>query len=141
MPDVFGIQPDHAGLERIRNPQRAAHIRGPDVAGEAILHGVGDLDGVILVAERDHGEERTEHFLLRDAHLGVRAGDECWLHIMPAAGAVMRLCAPPDDSATLPPDLEKKAKIFQMALGRQDAAYPAAGSPLKGPAAGPRTEK
>ena len=58
MADVFGIEPDHAGLQRIGHPQRAAHVAGPDIAGQAVLHAVGDLDRVLLVLERDHGQER-----------------------------------------------------------------------------------
>src|ERR1700730_7567692 len=93
MADVFGIEPDHAGFQRVRDSQRTAHIAGPDIAGEAILHGIGDLDRVILIAERDHREERAEYFLLRHAHLGMRAGDERRLHVVSAAGSVMRLAA------------------------------------------------
>ena len=50
MADVFGIQPDHAGLQCIGDAQRAAHVGGPDIAGEAVLHVIGDLDRVVLVA-------------------------------------------------------------------------------------------
>src|ERR1700722_8272113 len=63
MADVFGIQPDHAGLERVGDPQRAAHLRGPVVAGQSVLYRVGDLDGVAFIAEWRHGEGRTEIFL------------------------------------------------------------------------------
>src|SRR5258708_5017323 len=91
MADVFGIEPDHAGLERVRHAERAAHIAGPDVTGEAILHAIGNSDGVALVPEGNDGQERSEYFFLGYAHPGMRAGDKCRLHIMPAAGAVMRL--------------------------------------------------
>ena len=75
MPDVFGIAPDHAGFQRIFNAQRPAHLAGPDIAGKAVLHAIGDRNGVGFVLERNHRQERTEHFLLRDTHVGAPAGD------------------------------------------------------------------
>ena len=69
MADVFRVEPDHAGLQRVGDAQRAAHVVGPDIAGQAVVDVVGDLDGVGLVLEGHHGQERAEHFLLRHAHL------------------------------------------------------------------------
>src|ERR1700716_2431840 len=68
-----GGQPDHAGLERVGAARRAPNVGGPDVTGKAILHGVGDLDGIILVTKWNNGQEWPEHFFLRDAHPGMRA--------------------------------------------------------------------
>src|SRR5215468_7024682 len=34
MADIFGVEPDHAGFQRIGHAQRAAHVAGPDIAGE-----------------------------------------------------------------------------------------------------------
>ena len=116
MADVFRIEPDHAGLQRVGDAQRAAHVAGPDVAGQAVLHAVGDLDRVVLVAERDHGQERSEHFLLRDAHPGDGAGDQRRLDVMPAAGTVMRLAADGDGRAVLPRDVEIAADLCEMPL-------------------------
>jgi len=44
MADVFGVEPDHAGFQFVRDAQRAAHVAGPDVTGEALLHAIGDFD-------------------------------------------------------------------------------------------------
>ena len=116
MADVFRIEPDHAGLQRIGHPQRAAHVAGPDIAGQAILHAIGDLDRVVLVLEGDHGQERAEHFLLRHPHFRMRAGDQRRLHVMSAAGAVMRLAADRNGGAVLLRDVEIAADFGEMPL-------------------------
>mgnify|MGYP003694013469 CR=1 FL=1 len=64
----------------------------------------------------DHGQERAEHFFLRHSHLCVRAGDQRRLHIVTAAGAVMRLAADRNRRAVLPRDVEIAADFRQMPL-------------------------
>src|SRR5439155_24160941 len=123
MADIFGVEPDHAGLPRVGHPQRAAHVAGPDVAGQAILHTVGDLDRVLLVLEGDHGQERAEYFFLRDPHFRMRAGDQRRLNVIPAAGAVMRLSADSDGSAVLLCDVEIAAYLGKMSLVGQRPAF------------------
>src|SRR5438132_6721402 len=113
MADVFRIEPDHAGLQRIGHTQRAAHVAGPDVAGKAIAYAIGDLDGVGLVSERDYGQERAENLFLRDAHVRAGIGDERRSHIMPAAWTVLRLAADGDGGAVLFRDVEIAATFCQ----------------------------
>jgi len=96
--------------------QRATHIAGPDIAGETIVHIIGNFDRVSLVAERDCGEERPEHLLLRDAHFCVRADDQGRLHIVPAAGAVMRFAVDGNDRSVLPRHVEIRADLCEMSF-------------------------
>jgi hypothetical protein len=41
---VVGVEPDHAGLDGMGDAVAALEIRGPDVGGETVLGGVGQLD-------------------------------------------------------------------------------------------------
>ncbi len=123
MADILRIEPDHAGFQRVGDAQRAAGIRGPDIAGEAILHVIGDGDGIRLVPERDHREERTEHFLLRHAHAGLCIDHQSRLHIMSAAGTVIGLAADGDGGAVLPRDVEIAAHLGMMPRMDQRADF------------------
>ena len=60
VPNILGIEPDHASFKGVRDAQCAAHVRGPDVTCEAILYGVRDLDGIVLIAERNYGQEWSD---------------------------------------------------------------------------------
>src|SRR6185437_10338108 len=50
MADVFRVEPDHAGFQRICDAQGPAHVVGPDVAGEPVFHVVGDRDRILLIS-------------------------------------------------------------------------------------------
>src|ERR1700722_5636326 len=49
-----------AGLHRPGHPDRAAHVTGPDGAGQPVRRVVGELDGAGLVLERGHRHHRPE---------------------------------------------------------------------------------
>src|SRR3954470_10893205 len=42
--DVVRVQPDHAGLDRLRDAVAAGQVAGPDVAGEPVTDVVGQRD-------------------------------------------------------------------------------------------------
>ena len=71
MADVFRIDPDHAGLERLRDAVRAADVAGPDVGRETVVDVIGHADRIRFVLERNCGQHRSEDFLLRDPHGGL----------------------------------------------------------------------
>src|ERR1700734_4055247 len=68
---AIGVDPDGAGLEALRHRKCGPDVLGPDASREAVLGVVGDLDRFFLVVESDYREDRAEHFLLRDAHIGL----------------------------------------------------------------------
>src|SRR5947209_17885413 len=70
MAHVFGIDPDHAGLETSRDPMRAAEIARPDITGEPVAHVVADPDSLRLILEWDDSQHGAENLLLRNAHFG-----------------------------------------------------------------------
>src|SRR6266705_2795404 len=51
------------GLHRAGDPDRPAHVAGPDGAGQAVGRVVGDGHGLRLIGKRGHGHHRAEHFL------------------------------------------------------------------------------
>ena len=52
----------------------AAPILGPDTCRQAIDNIIADTDGVLLVLEFDHRENRAEHFFLCDAQAFIAHG-------------------------------------------------------------------
>jgi hypothetical protein len=66
----------HAGAQAADHTAGALDVGRLDVAGEAVVAGVGQLDGVVLVAERCHAEHRPEDLLAEDAHLGGHVGED-----------------------------------------------------------------
>src|ERR1700728_4032888 len=65
------VDRDLARLHAAGQPDRAAHVAGPDRRVEAVFGPVGDRDGIILVVEAEHRQDRPEDLLLRDAHVGA----------------------------------------------------------------------
>ena len=55
MADIFGIDPDHARLQRVSKPEGAGHVIGPQIRRQAVLRVIGDVQRVRLVFERDGG--------------------------------------------------------------------------------------
>jgi hypothetical protein len=84
MPVVLGVDPHHAGLERTREPVRAAHVVRPKVGGQAVAHVVRERERVLFVGERDHGEHGPEDLLLRHAHAIVRGREHRRLYVVAA---------------------------------------------------------
>ena len=118
---VVGVEPDHAGFEFVGDAQRAAEVVGPDVAGEAVAHRIGDGERVGFVLERDHGEHRPEDLVLRDPHAAVDIGDQRRLDVVAAAGAVMPRRRRPGSRAFLPRDIEIRRDLGDMAFVDQRA--------------------
>src|SRR5271168_4829971 len=72
----IGVDPDRAGFEALGHAEGGPDALGPHARGKPVLGVVGDLDRLFLVVESDHREDRAEHFLLRDAHLGLDPGED-----------------------------------------------------------------
>ena len=60
------VDRQRAGLDAARDPQRPAHVAGPDRPGQAVLGVVGHRDRVGLVVERQHRDDRPEDLLAPD---------------------------------------------------------------------------
>src|ERR1700722_960516 len=73
---AIGVDPDGPGLEALRHRKGGPDVLGPDASRKAVLGVVGDLDRLFLVVESDYREDRAEHFLLRDAHIGLDPGED-----------------------------------------------------------------
>src|SRR5262249_21326698 len=67
--EVVGVDPDRSRLERARGAQGLLDVARPDRRGEPVDRGVADRDGLLLVLERERGEDRSEDLLARDRHL------------------------------------------------------------------------
>ena len=63
------VDGEDAGLERPGHPQGARPVLGPDRPRKAVRRVVRNPDGIGLVLESDHGGDRAEHLLARDAIL------------------------------------------------------------------------
>src|SRR6202167_2461583 len=72
----IGVDPDRSGLEAFGHAEGGPDALGPHARGKPVLGVVGDLDRLFLIVESDHREHRAEHFLLRDAHLGLHPGED-----------------------------------------------------------------
>src|SRR4051812_31110882 len=62
-----GVDRDHAGLDRARDPQRLGAVAGPDRPREPVDRVVAKRDRLGLVAERQHDRHRAEDLLARRA--------------------------------------------------------------------------
>ena len=75
---VVGVEPHHAGLDRLREVVRAAQVARPDVGGEPVLHAVGERERLVVGVERRDRDDRAEDLLLEDPgvrrHVGEHGG-------------------------------------------------------------------
>src|SRR3989454_8110545 len=69
------IDGEDAGLERPSHPQGARPVLCPDRSRKPVRRVVRNPDGIGLVLESDHGGDRAEHLLARDAILVRRLND------------------------------------------------------------------
>src|SRR4051794_21996539 len=79
--DEPAVDPHRPGLEPAGEGQRPGDVAGVDTGAEAVAEAVGELQRLLLVAERGHGEDGPEHLLAGDAGRRVdavedRGGDE-----------------------------------------------------------------
>src|ERR1700681_3668005 len=58
---LIAIDPDRAGAQRFGNAMRLADVLGPDAAAEAEGGGVGALDQIVAVLERDRRDDGAEN--------------------------------------------------------------------------------
>ncbi len=77
---LVAIDPDRAGAQRLRDLVRLADIGGPDAGAEAEGGGVGALDQLVRILERDRRDHRAEDLFLRDAHVVLHIGKHRRLH-------------------------------------------------------------
>src|SRR4051794_6423073 len=60
------VDPDVAGVEVRRDPQRAVEVARDEVRGEAVARPVRQRDRLLLVADARDREHRPEHLVLRE---------------------------------------------------------------------------
>jgi len=51
-------------LDELKDFRGVIRIKG---AGESIADGIGDVEGLVKIADADYGENRTENLFLRDS--------------------------------------------------------------------------
>ncbi len=66
---VEAVDPDDAGAQRSCEPMCTRDVARPDRGGEAVDRVVRDGDRLVLVDERDRGEDGAEDLLARDPHV------------------------------------------------------------------------
>src|SRR5688572_1626963 len=120
MDRAVGVHADHAGLQRLRGPQRFADVAAPDRAAEAVRRRVGELERLLFGVERDDRDHRTEDLLLGDPHVVRHAIEDRREQIRAIGqGRIVRLGAADDDRRALAqPDLD--VVLDPVALLRAD---------------------
>ena len=74
--DQAAVEADHAGLERLADPQAAGQVAGVDVGDQAVLGVVGQPDRLVLVGERDDRGDRAEDLLAAGSRAPARHVDQ-----------------------------------------------------------------
>src|SRR5262245_25802020 len=64
---LVAVDPHHAGTQLAREAVRTRQVRRPESRAEAVVGAVGDPKRLVVVLEGQHGDERPEDLLLRDA--------------------------------------------------------------------------
>src|SRR4051812_9239811 len=119
--DEPAVDPHRPGLEPAGEGQRPGDVAGVDTGAEAVAQSVGELQRLLLVAERGHGEDRPEHLLAGDAGRGVdavedRGGDEI------AALEAGRAAAAGDEAGAVAAGLGEVSGDALVLLGRDQRA-------------------
>ena len=99
---VLGVDPAHAGVDRVRHAVRSPNVVGPHVGGEAVRGRVGQADGVGLVAERHGDQDRSEDLLAEHPHRLVHLADDRRREVV-ALGPVGRSLTAGEDARALLP--------------------------------------
>src|SRR5690606_14922398 len=73
---VVGVDPDGARLDAACDAVRAFDVARPDPGREAVDRVVRERDGLLLVTERQRGEDRPEDLLAGDRVLGRDAVED-----------------------------------------------------------------
>jgi len=74
--EVVVVDPDRAGAQALGHPDGAGRVAAPHGAGQAVPGVVGHGDRVVVVVDRDHGQDRAEDLLLGDARGRVGPGED-----------------------------------------------------------------
>src|SRR5438552_11637269 len=74
--DVVAVDPHRSGADGARHPVRLADVTRPHAGGEAVGRVVALQHGVVLVLERDDGDDRAEYLLTGDLHVVAHAGED-----------------------------------------------------------------
>ena len=82
------------GLDGVGDAVAALEVRGPDVGGETVLGGVGQLDRLGLVVERGDGDDGAEDLLLEDAGVAFDVGEDGGLEVVAVRQVVGAACRP-----------------------------------------------
>src|SRR5690606_25905296 len=69
------VDADHAVFQPLHHAERAAEIAGVEIAGKAVFGVVRQRDRFFLGLEAEHRRDRSENFLLHEAHLRRSFGD------------------------------------------------------------------
>src|SRR5688572_6964812 len=86
------VDPDGPRLELLRHGQGTPDVLRPHAGGQPVDHVVADGERVLIVLERNHGENRTKDLFLRNAHAVPHAREDRRLD-EPAVAALGTGCA------------------------------------------------
>src|ERR1700738_1292032 len=75
-PDGWGVDVRDARLEIADGGEGAVDVTGVERRREAVVDGVGDLDGLLEGVELEEADHRSEDLFAGDAHLGGYAGED-----------------------------------------------------------------
>src|SRR5688500_6430991 len=123
---VEGVHPDDTRTDRAGQAVRSVEIPCPDPRGQAVGRVVGDGEGVGLVLELGHGQDRAEDLLAGDAPAIVDPVEDRRLDVEPPAVLAHALTAGHDPGALLTPELDVTEDLRQLPVV-DDGAEPRGG--------------
>src|SRR5699024_7672085 len=77
--NIVGIEPDHTGVNVMREVMGTLQVVGPHVCGQTILRVVCQFESFFIGVERCDRNDRTEDFFLEDAGIWCNIGEDGWL--------------------------------------------------------------
>src|SRR5947207_7692269 len=113
---VRRVDPNRPGLDPAREAMAARGIARPHRRHQPVAHVVRDADRILLVLERDHGDDRPEDLLLRNSHGALDLRQHSGL-VEGAPAVALRLTTRDDLGALLPTLLDEAVHLVAM-LGR-----------------------
>src|SRR6185295_20186709 len=102
-PHVMGVDPDVADAQPTRQADRPVEVARPDRTAEPERVVVRDRQRLVLIVERQHGQDRPEDLLPRDRHLGTHVIEDRRRHVEAVGPFATESLAAEDEPRLLAP--------------------------------------
>src|ERR1700691_731646 len=115
-PDVSGVQPVGGLVCQVQVP-------GPYAGGEAELHGIRQLDHLVVVIPRQDADHWPEDLLAGDRHFSPDVGEDGRRHVVAARWGALRVLAARHERGALPHARLEVAVDSLVLLGADQRAH------------------